>query len=65
MFIHLKWTLYIAFKCTLWMSRTLVATGQGVLDTGGKEKSACLTAGDKEKSAVPDRWWQGKSAVSD
>ena len=50
MFIQLQWTVYIARRCICWMSRTLVTTGQGVLDTGGKAKSQpCLTDGGKAK----------------
>ena len=40
--------MYIALRCICWMSRTLGATGQGVLDTGGKAKSQpYLTDGGK------------------
>ena len=44
-FIQVKWTVYIALRCRCWMSRTLVTTGQGVLDIGGKASQPCLTDG--------------------
>ena len=47
-FIQLKWTVYRVLRCRCWMSRTLVTTGQGVLDNGGKECQPCLTDGGKE-----------------